>query len=122
MDEQSRALDALAQYFSLLRRGHYVEATPYYGGDYQVLRDWNSTVPPSDRAALFQKGCTVNGMQCLAIRAVVDEQRVSAQEHRFTIKLARELPGEPFTYTCERFGDGALLLSSSCNRRSSLLQ
>ena len=92
----------------------YAEAVAYYGGDYQVLRGWNPTVPPNDHATLFQKGCTVNGLQCFAIRAVVDERRVSEGEYRFTVKLAADrsvgkLPGEPFAYTVRKVGDQYLV-------------
>ena len=108
-DEKSRAWSALTEFTALLWDGQYAEAARYYGGDYQVLRDWNPAVPPNDDAALFQKGCTANGLQCFAVRAGVDEQKVSEGEYRFTIQLARELPGEPFTYTVRKVGDQYLV-------------
>jgi hypothetical protein len=104
LDDMSRALGALAQFFSALQDGRYTEAVSAYGGDYQVLRDWNPTVPPNDHATLFQRGCTVNGLQCLAVKAVVDQREVSPGEYTFTVQFARELPGEPFTYTVRKVG------------------
>jgi hypothetical protein len=109
LDDLSRALGALAHYFSALHDGRYAEAVSYYGGDYQVLRERNPTVPPNDYATLFQKGCTVNGLQCLAIKAIVDEQMGPAGEYTFTVKFARELPEEPFTYTVRKVGDQYLV-------------
>jgi hypothetical protein len=108
-DEKSRAWSALTEFTALLWDGQYAEAARYYGGDYQVLRDWNPAVPSNDHATLLHKGCTVNGLQCLAIQSVVEEQRVSDGVFRFVIKLARELPGEPFTYTVRKVGEKYLV-------------
>jgi Tol biopolymer transport system component len=92
LDELARARGALVKFLSLLHDGRYAEAVSYYGGDYQVLRDRNPTVPPNDYAWLLKNGCTVNGLQCFAVKAIVDEQEISPGEYVFTVEFAQ---GDP---------------------------
>lgn len=113
----ARAREALQKYFSLLHDGHYAEAVSYYGGDYEVLRDWNPTVARDDYAKLFENGCRVNGLQCLAVKSVVKEQEVSVGEYLFTVEFAnadgslftREPSVGRFDYTVRKV-DGKFLM------------
>lgn len=85
-----RAREALITYFSLLHAGRYSEAIHYYGGAYDVLRDWNPTVAEDDYAVLFQQGCTANGLKCLRIRTIVHEEQVSPTEFKFTVEFMND--------------------------------
>jgi hypothetical protein len=82
------ARQALETFFALLYEGRYAEAVAYYGGDYQVLRDWNPTVAPDDGAKLLEQGCTINGLMCLALKGICTEEELSPGEHRFTVQFA----------------------------------
>lgn len=68
--DAAAAQDALTRYFSLLHEGNYAEAAKLYGGDYNTLVEWNPDVDPNDHAGLFERGCTINGLQCLPIKTV----------------------------------------------------
>lgn len=81
------AHEALMAFFSLLHDQRYSEAINYYGGPYDVLRDWNPGVAPADHAALFRNGCTVNGLRCLRIRGILQEEEVAPAEFRLTVEF-----------------------------------
>ena len=112
-----QAREALQAYFDLLHDGRYAEAVSYYGGDYEVLKEWNPPVDRNDHATLFKSGCEVNGLQCLAIKVIDSEQEISAGEYRFTIEFvaddggtfAREPSVERFDYTVKK-ADGQFLV------------
>ena len=116
------ARQALTTFFSLLHDGHYDEAINYYGGSYEVLRDWN---PPVDRwnyTGLLENGCTVNGLQCKPIRRIVDQEELSPTTFRFKVEFMeddgglfirgpccgaspeQEPPESRFTYTVKKVG------------------
>jgi hypothetical protein len=61
----AQARETLLTYFSLLHSQRYDEVIYFYGGSYDILRDWNPAVDPNDYAALFKNGCTINGLMCL---------------------------------------------------------
>lgn len=84
------AREALIAYFSLLHAGRYSEAADYYGGTYDILRDWNPTVTPEDHATLFKNGCTINGLMCLRIGTIVREEQVSPTEFRFIVEFMND--------------------------------
>lgn len=81
------AQTALLSYFSLLSEGDYASAAQLYGGDYQVLAEWNPDLDPNDRAALLESGCTINGLQCLPVKEVVTSERISADTYRFVVQF-----------------------------------
>jgi hypothetical protein len=84
------AREALIAFFSLLHAQRYSEATNYYGGTYDTLRDWNPVVARDDHATLFRKGCTMNGLRCLKIRAIMREEQVSPTEFRFMVEFMND--------------------------------
>jgi len=105
---QARA--ALLTYFSVLHSQDYNEVIYFYGGSYGLLRDWNPTVDPNDFAALFENGCTINGLMCLEARTVVQEEEISSHEFKFVVEFLNEdgslfvsgpetSPQSQFTYT-----------------------
>jgi Tol biopolymer transport system component len=121
------ARQALMTYFSLLHERRYSEAISYYGGTYDILRDWNPTVAQDDYATLFKNGCTMNGLQCLSIRTIVHGEKVSPIEFRFTVEFTNddgtlfvrgpccgatetEMPPQTqFTYVVKKVGDRFLI-------------
>ena len=85
MLEQARS--TLVTFFELLNNGHYAEAARIYAGGYEVLRDWNPLLDPKDYAALLKNGCTINGLQCLRVRNIVEEKQISPVEYQFMVEF-----------------------------------
>ncbi len=80
MPDWQRASEALTTYFSLLNQGKYNEAAGYYGGSYETLAGWNPDLNPENYAQLFGRGCTINGLVCLAAH---DASLVQSVENEF---------------------------------------
>jgi hypothetical protein len=89
-NELESAREVLKSYFSLLHAGRYSEAIDHYGGDYDVLRGWNPDVNGDDYTTLFELGCTTNGLMCLELGEVVDEEQVSPTEFRFVVEFVND--------------------------------
>jgi len=121
-----RAREALTSYFSLLHAGRYSEAIHYYGGNYDILRDWNPDLDEDDYAALFKRGCTTNGLRCLRTRIIVREEAVSSTEFGFIVEFMNddgtvfvrgpccgteedEPPQTQFTFTVKKVDDRFLV-------------
>lgn len=85
-----RARESLTSYFSFLHARRYGEAIHYYGGTYDILRDWNPTVAKDDYATLFKNGCTINGLMCLRTKTTVREEGVSSTEFRFVVEFMND--------------------------------
>ncbi len=64
------AEQALVEFFSYLHSRQYDRAEALYGGEYQILSDYNPQIDPNNHVALLQAGCQINGFQCLPIRSV----------------------------------------------------
>lgn len=75
LDENQLAQRALTDYFIALNKGDYAAAVARYGGSYELLKEWNPDIDPQEYAALFERGCTQNGLQCLALRTASLHQR-----------------------------------------------
>ena len=58
-----------------------------HGGDYAILQGWNPDVSPDDHVALFRRGCTRNGLQCLKVRRIVNYETTSPDTMRFSVEL-----------------------------------
>ena len=86
----AQAREALPDYFSLLHARRYAEAVNAYGGSYDLLKDWNPTVDPKDHAALFENGCTINGLMCLEVRTIAQEEMASLTEFKFVVEFSRD--------------------------------
>jgi hypothetical protein len=85
-----QARKALVAFFDALNEGRYTDAVPLYGGDYDVLRDWNPDTASDDYSKLLQSGCEVNGLRCLKVRRVVRQEQVSPTEFRFVVEFTSE--------------------------------
>jgi hypothetical protein len=85
-----RAQEALVTFFSLLNEHRYSEAIQRYGGNYDALRAWNPELPQDDYVKLFENGCTQNGLECLRVRTVVQEEVVSPTEFRFVVDFMND--------------------------------
>jgi hypothetical protein len=81
---------ALYAFFAHLQAGEYEQATEYYGGSYEVMRDHNPSIDPDDHAALFHNACTVNGAQCLKVLGVTLLGQPSPMEYQFAVKFAND--------------------------------
>jgi hypothetical protein len=119
-DSQSdadRARETLLRFFALLHQGQYAEAVDLYGGSYEVLQEWNPTADAQDYAELLARGCTVNGLKCLAVKQVMAVETGSGNEFPFTVTFENPdgslfvlnpegaLPVSEFDYTVVRSED-----------------
>jgi hypothetical protein len=82
------ASQALIDFFSYLEAGNYKEAAKLYGGEYRVLLSSNPDLTISDTEKLWERACTVNGYQCLAVKQIVSGEEVSPGEHQFMVEFA----------------------------------
>jgi heat shock protein HslJ len=88
---EQAAQEALIRYFSLLSDGQYSQAVQLYGGDYDTLTEWNPDIDPSDHAGLLERGCMMNGLQCLVVHQILATERINEDSYRFTVQF--ENPG-----------------------------
>ena len=110
------ARTTLVTYFSALHEGRYREAVQFYGGSYETLRDWNPDVAADHDAVLLERGCQSNGLRCLTVRRIVQEEALSGREFRFVVEfsnrdgsLFRHATRTQFTYTVTKIGDRFLV-------------
>jgi hypothetical protein len=83
------ARKALEAYFAALREGRYADAAALFEGETQLLAEWNPDVDPVNHPALFERGCTQNGLVCnLSIASYVEERRISPTDYQFTVELS----------------------------------
>jgi heat shock protein HslJ len=86
-EDEEAAQETLVRFFSLLNEGQYSQAAALYGGDYATLTEWNPDLDPSDQAGLWEKGCTMNGLQCLAVRQILATEQISDDSYRCTVQF-----------------------------------
>lgn len=84
------ARKALVNYFNLLNNKQYSEAIKYHGSGYDYLRSWNPSLAKDDYAGLLKSGCEINGLRCLKIKNVLEEQQNSSVEFKFTVQFAND--------------------------------
>lgn len=102
LSDEEAALRTLIVFFEHLRAGDYDAAADLYGGSYETMIAHNPEVDPSDRAALLEAACTINGAVCLEV--------ASAQP----VHLADSMEGD-FAFTVEfRNGDGSIFVLGPC--------
>ncbi|MFZ5922851.1 MAG: hypothetical protein ACOYY3_17550 [Chloroflexota bacterium] len=63
------AESVLRDFLYFMHAGGYVQAATLYGGDTQVLQDWNPDIQ-NDLPAWLERGCQQNGLMCLPLRSV----------------------------------------------------
>jgi hypothetical protein len=94
------AKEALITYFSLLNEKKYSEAVKYHGSGYDYLWDWNPTIDRNNYSQLLKMGCEENGLKCLKIRNILEQQQVSPSEFKFIVQFSEN--------------DGTLFKRGSC--------
>lgn len=87
LSNSEKASQTLSSFFSELSNGNYVEAADLYGGNYEILADFNPDLDADDRAALWQKGCQINGLQCLTVRTITFNELLDSGEYIFTVEF-----------------------------------
>jgi hypothetical protein len=111
--------ETLNRYLAALHDGRYAEAAGLYGGDYSTLIAWNPTVDPADHALLLELGCTVNGLQCLAVNTINTGPDMAADLFEFTVRFANadgtifDRPSDDqsfFNFTVKAAGDGYVVM------------
>lgn len=95
--KQEQAQQALHVFFERLAGGEYEAAVAQYGGSYEILVSFNPALNPDDKAALWQSGCQVNGLQCLTIRTAIFKEVSDTGEYIFTIEF-NALDGSLFVF------------------------
>jgi hypothetical protein len=82
------AKEALITYFSLLNEKKYSEAVKYHGSGYDYLWDWNPTIDRNNYSQLLKMGCEENGLKCLKIRNILEQQQASPSEFKFIVQFS----------------------------------
>jgi hypothetical protein len=69
-DERESAQDTLYKYLNALNSEDYILAAKLYGGETEVLENWNPGLE-NNLPKWLERGCTQNGLQCLPVRAIL---------------------------------------------------
>ena len=85
--KENRAQQTLTDFFSSLAKRDYETATSLYGGSYEILVVDNHALDPDDHVGLWKNACTVNGFQCLNIRAITFNELTQKGEYIFTVEF-----------------------------------
>lgn len=86
--EQELARAAVRTYFLMLSSGNYQSALRYHGAGFEVLKGWNPGV--TDQRVLLEKGCTMNGLQCLQVKEIDNGKRLAPGEYEFKVQFMNE--------------------------------
>lgn len=78
IDQSENGRMVLMDYFRALNDGRYADAAGLYGGSYQALREMNPDLPADSYAALWERGCQVNGLQCLPVLSATFKEQVGS--------------------------------------------
>jgi hypothetical protein len=81
------ARETLIAYFDDLYTGYYEDAAARYGGDLNILIDWNADVDGSDPSALFEAACS-RQLQCLPIREITYASQVDDSRFEFNMTFS----------------------------------
>lgn len=84
------ARQALTEFLTALDTGDYASAERLYGGSYDVLTGYNPDLDPADHAALLERGCTTNGLNCLLLKSATLDQVIDNYEFVFTVELQNQ--------------------------------
>jgi hypothetical protein len=90
LSDEQIALDMLVNFLESLHNGEYDEAARLYGETYETMIDHNPGVNSSDHAALLRSACTINGMQCLQVKSISLDKKVSDTEFVFKVDFLNE--------------------------------
>jgi hypothetical protein len=116
VSDVDRARQALTSYFDALFEGRYADAVHLYAGEYKQLTDFNPDVAPEDHAKLLERGCTVNGFQCMRVKTTADVQTTDPEKFVFAVEF-QDRDGNPFVlnsqgqfpYTVQKFNETFLV-------------
>lgn len=86
-DRAAAAEEALVTFFAHLAAGQYDQAARLYGGSYEILQSWNPNVDPQDHATLWRNGCSINGLNCLAVGDVTRVDETAGGGYRFEVEF-----------------------------------
>lgn len=95
LNNDQLARSTLVMFLDSLHSGEFAEAIQLYGGTYETMMDQNPGVQPDDHIALFHNACTQNGMQCLQVKSVILDKKISDVEYLFEVAFLKE-DGTPF--------------------------
>jgi hypothetical protein len=98
-DDQT-ALHTVVDFFEYLHAGRYDEASRLYGGTYETMIAHNPSVDPNDHGSLLRNACTVNGAQCLRVKAAAFNRGASGTKFTFKVQFQTD--------------DGALFVLGPC--------
>jgi hypothetical protein len=86
--EMAEAYAVLQAYFKALNEGDYTQAAMMYGGEFDILREYNPEIDPENHAELFEAACGLNGFLCdLRFKNLVQAVYVSDETYKFLIEL-----------------------------------
>ena len=85
--KKDQAHQALQDFFEHLAQGEYEAAAAQYAGSYETLVSFNPDLDPDDHVALWQSGCQINGLQCLAVRRATFNVMADSGEYFFTVEF-----------------------------------
>ena len=94
------AHQALLDFFEHLSQGEYEMAAAQYAGSYETLASFNPDLDPGDLVALWQRGCQLNGLQCMTVRRATFYVMSDSGEYIFTVEFNTQ--------------DGSLFVLSAC--------
>lgn len=87
VDNDQLALQAITDFLDALHAGDYEKAASLYGGTYEIMIDHNPEISPEVHGALLQNACTLNGAQCLQVRSVTQDEKISNSRFIYRVEF-----------------------------------
>jgi hypothetical protein len=81
------ALQTLTEFLENLYNGNYDDAAQLYGGTYEIMVEHNPSIDASDHSTLLQNACAINGVQCLQVKSIVFDKKVSDTEFVYMVEF-----------------------------------
>lgn len=81
------ARETLRVYFDALNTGDYDTASDLYGGELDLLAEWNPDVDPATPAMLFEALCS-RQLMCLPVRSIVYANETGERSFQFTLEFS----------------------------------
>lgn len=100
LDNDQLALQAITDFLDALHAGDYEKAASLYGGTYETMIDHNPEISPEAHGALLQNACTINGAQCLQMKSIVLDEKISNSKFTYRVEFQNE--------------DGSLFVQGPC--------
>ncbi len=90
VSEEDIAFQTLVDFLNALHSGDYASAEALYGGSYEILIGYNPDLDPADHAALLERACEINGLNCLKLKTASLDPSISENEFIFSVELQTE--------------------------------